>query len=220
MEKMPSHFKKLVESEITNNSFISSLMKRLVERNYESEEHIQRLRQMNMQIGYTIGLTDRELEKLTVLSSLHDIGNLAIPDSILTKPDSLLTEEWKTIKKHPGIGYRIAQSSNRIAFIAKAILTHHERWDGAGYPMGLNGNEIPFVSRIFAIIDAYDAMTHDRVYRKAICHKEALDELKKCAGTHFDPKLVEIFAEMVSCSIDETKSPAWNGLRGNGEKEY
>jgi diguanylate cyclase (GGDEF)-like protein len=194
--------KKSVESEIACNSFVSSLMKGLIERHYELEDHINRLRQMAMQIGYTIGLSDSELEKLTILSSLHDIGNLAIPDNILMKTKGLSVEEWETIKKHPEIGYRVAQSSNKTAFIAKAILTHHERWDGSGYPMRLSGNEIPFVSRIFAIIDAYDAMTHDSVYRKAICHEEAMDELKRCAGTQFDPKLVEIFIEMTSLNVN------------------
>lgn len=193
--------KKLVEDEITRSSFITSLLKRLVEINYESEEHIHRLRQMSKQIGYTIRLSDTEMEDLTLLSSMHDIGNLALPRNILMKPETLSKEEWEAVKKHPVIGYRIAQSSNRTASIAESILTHHERWDGSGYPIGLNGNEIPFISRIFAIIDAYDVMTHDRVYRKAIGHEEALNELRKYAGTQFDPKLVEIFTEMTLCQM-------------------
>ena len=193
--------KNLVESEIARSSFISSLLKRLVKINYESEDHIHRLRQMSKQIGYTIRLSDSEMEDLTLLSSMHDIGNLAIPGNILMKPENLSKEEWEAIKKHPEIGYRIARSSNRTASIAEAILTHHERWDGTGYPIGLNGNDIPFISRIFAIIDAYDVMIHDRVYRKAMGHEEASDELRRCAGTQFDPKLVEIFTEMTLCQM-------------------
>ena len=194
--------KKLVESEVARNSFVSSLAKKLVDRNYESEDHIHRLRQLAMQMGYIIKLSDSEMEELSLLSSLHDIGNLTIPFGILMKPYSLSREEWETVKKHPEMGYRITQSSNRTASVAEAVLTHHERWDGNGYPVGLGGNEIPFISRIFSIIDAYDVMTHERPYREAVTHDKALDELKSCAGTQFDPKLVEIFIEMASAECE------------------
>jgi diguanylate cyclase (GGDEF)-like protein len=196
---------KLVESETARNFIISSLEKTLTDRRYETEEHIQRLRQMSVQIGRSLGLSDKELEELILLSSLHDIGKLAILESILTKQDSLSLEEWEAMKKHPEIGYRIAQSSNRTASIAEAILAHHERWDGSGYPLGLKGNEIPFIPRIFAIIDAYDVMTHDTLYRKATSHEQALDELRRCAGTQFDPKLIEMFTESFLPSANVAK---------------
>jgi diguanylate cyclase (GGDEF)-like protein/PAS domain S-box-containing protein len=189
--------KKLEESNVARNSFIFSLMRSLVERKYECGNHINRLQQMTMKIGYEIRLSEEELEELNLLSSLHDIGNLAIPDRIVMKPDRLTKDEWKAMKKHPEIGYRIAQYSHRTASIAETILTHHERWDGSGYPMGINGNDIPFISRIFSIVDAYDVMTHDKIYRKAMPHEKALIELRKCAGTQFDPKLVEIFTEII-----------------------
>jgi diguanylate cyclase (GGDEF)-like protein/PAS domain S-box-containing protein len=189
--------KKLGLSDVARNSFIFSLLISLVEKNYECGNHINRLQQMTMKIGYEIKLSENELEELTLLSSLHDIGNLAIPDRIVMKPDRLTKDEWKAMKKHPEIGYRIAQYSHRTASIAETILTHHERWDGSGYPMGINGNDIPFISRIFSIVDAYDVMTHDKIYRKAMPHEKALIELRKCAGTQFDPKLVEIFTEII-----------------------
>jgi diguanylate cyclase (GGDEF)-like protein len=193
---------KLMESDTTHNPIISSLEKKLVERNCEPEDHLNRLRQMTIQIGHKMGLSDREVDELNLLVSLHDIGKLAILDRILMKPDVLSAEEWEMMKKHPETGYRIAQSSNRTASIAEAVLTHHERWDGSGYPLGLNGNEIPFFSRIFAIIDAYDVMTRDTVYRKAMSDAEALNELRRCAGTQFDPKLVKMFTEIHTFSVN------------------
>jgi diguanylate cyclase (GGDEF)-like protein/PAS domain S-box-containing protein len=191
---------KLIESDAAHSSIISSLEKKLRDKSYETEDHLQRLRQMTTQIGRKIGLSDRELDELNLLASLHDIGKLAILDNILMKTDTLSHKEWEMIKKHPEIGYRIAQSSNKTASIAEAILTHHERWDGTGYPMGLKGNEIPILSRIFAVIEAHDVMTHNNLYRKALSHKEALEELRRCAGTQFDPSLVEIFIKMASRS--------------------
>jgi HD-GYP domain-containing protein (c-di-GMP phosphodiesterase class II) len=185
---------KLTESEDARSSIISSLVRNLMERNYEPEDHIKRLRQFTLQIGDAVRLTNSELNDLHLLASLHDIGKLAIPDVIIKRRGSLSKREWETVKKHSEIGYRIARSSRRTASIAEAILTHHEWWDGAGYPLGLKGNEIPFISRIFTIIDAYDVMTHDRVYSKTLNHEEALKELRRCAGTQFDPKLVELFS--------------------------
>jgi response regulator RpfG family c-di-GMP phosphodiesterase len=192
---------KLMESDAIHNSIIFSLEKKLVERNCEPEDHLNRLRQMTIQIGHKMGLSDRELDELNLLVSLHDIGKLARLDRILMKPDVLSAEEWEMMKRHPEIGYRIAQFSNRTASIAEAILTHHERWDGTGYPLGLKGDQIPLISRIFAIIDAYDVMTRDTVYRKAISDAEALNELRRCAGTQFDPELVGKFIGMASSSV-------------------
>ncbi|OHE59779.1 MAG: hypothetical protein A2Z47_13520 [Thermodesulfovibrio sp. RBG_19FT_COMBO_42_12] len=149
-----------------------------------------------------MGLSERGLNELNLLASLHDIGKLAILDNVLMKPGVLSTEEWEMIKKHPEIGYRIAQSSNRTASIAEAILTHHERWDGAGYPLGLKGNGIPLLSRIFAIMDAYEVMTHDTAYRKAMSYEEALCELRRCAGTWFDPKLVKMFTGIPNFTLN------------------
>ena len=132
-------------------------------------------------------------EKLELLVTLHDIGKISIDNSILIKTEALSEEEWLEMKKHPSIGYRIAMASSGLKSIAEEILCHHERWDGTGYPQGIGGDEIPLLSRILSIIDAYDAMTNDRPYRKALSHEFALSEIERNSGTQFDPDIVNIF---------------------------
>ncbi|MFA6692517.1 MAG: HD domain-containing phosphohydrolase, partial [Acholeplasmataceae bacterium] len=133
---------------------------------------------------------------LKAISVLHDIGKIAIDDQILNKPGKLNNEEWENIKRHPEIGYRILSSSPEYIQIAEDILYHHERYDGKGYPRGLKGEEIPIRARIITIADSFDAMISDRPYRKALSKQEALNEIKKCAGTQFDPKIAELFIEL------------------------
>jgi len=189
---------KLLESKSVRTSIISSLETTLWERNQETEEHAQRMRHMAMQIGHAIGLSDSELDELALLASLHDIGKIAIPDGILIKPAKLSPEEWETMQKHPEIGYRIAESSPELAPIAEAILAHHEWWDGSGYPQGLKGEQIPLISRIITIVDAYDVMTHARPYKEPCSQQDALEELKRHKGRQFDPKLLELFLGIMS----------------------
>lgn len=188
---------KLLESRSTRGSLIKSLEKTLWERSHETEEHCRRMQEIAQRIGRALKLTDSELDNLKLLAALHDIGKIAIPGSILDKPGILLPEEWETVKNHSEIGYRIALSSPELASIAEAILHHHECWDGSGYPLGLKGERIPLLSRIIAIADSYDVMTNGRPYKKAVSKKEALAEIKRCAGTQFDPELVrkDLFAD-------------------------
>ncbi|MBE3089361.1 MAG: HD-GYP domain-containing protein, partial [Actinobacteria bacterium] len=149
-------------------------------------------------LGRSLKLSENKLNELSLLSTLHDIGKIAIPDEILMKPGKLTEKEWDIVKRHPEVGYNISGSSPLLEPIADAVLTHHEWWNGSGYPQGLKGENIPLISRIISIIDAYDVMTHDRSYKKAISKKEALEELKRCAGTQFDSKLVKIFIQVLS----------------------
>ena len=181
---------KLLESRSTRSSFIKSLEKTLWERSHETKEHCQRMQEMAQKMGRDLELTDSELDNIKLLAALHDIGKIAIPDSILDKPGKLSPEEWETIKDHPEIGYRIALSSPELAPIAEAILHHHEWWDGSGYPLGLKEENIPLISRIISITDAYDVMLNGRPYKKAISKEEALAEIHRCAGSQFDPYLV------------------------------
>lgn len=195
---------KLFRSKSVRSSIISSLKKTLQEKTHETEEHARRVQELALQLGRKLKLSDSQLDELALLAALHDIGKIAIPNSILMKQDTLTQDEWEIIRKHTEIGYRIARSSPELAHIADAILAHHERWDGTGYPRGLKGEEIPLSSRIIAITDAYDVMTHGRIYKRAISRQEALEELNRCAGSQFDPKLVKLFTDLVS----EVNSPS------------
>jgi len=191
------HKNKLFESRDISSSIISSIESSLLERNYETKDHVKQLIDTTLKLGKTARLSKKELDELVLLTTLHDIGKIAISDDILIKKRKLTKKEWKIIKKHPEIGYNIAKLSNQLSPIAEAILSHHERWDGTGYPQGIKGNKIPKISRIVAIINAYDVMVNGRVYKKAINKEEAIEELKKYSGKQFDPKLIDKFIHIL-----------------------
>lgn len=184
---------KLTESKSTRSAIVSALLKTLRTRSYETEEHSCRMQIMALELGEALGLPDSELSRLALLITLHDIGKINVPRKILTKKGGLTSEEWKIIKKHPETGFRITRSTEEFAHVAEDILSHHERWDGSGYPRGLKGRQIPFLARIAAIVDAYEVMTNGRPYRKKISSERAMAEISRCAGTQFDPELVELF---------------------------
>jgi len=148
-------------------------------------------------MGEKIGLSREELNHLSLLTNLHDIGKVNIAEEILKKPSDLTDLEWETIKKHPEKGFAIAMAIKEFAPVADSILAHHERWDGDGYPQGLKGEETPYLARIISIVDAYDVMTTGRPYQQAVSKEEALAEIIKCAGGQFDPELAEEFVEMM-----------------------
>ena len=150
---------------------LTSLEKALEERNYETHEHMNRMRSLALKLGKKLQFSEEKLDELSLLSSLHDIGKIGISDNIILSPLKLTNEEYEIMKKHTEIGFRIANSNLELASIAKGILSHHERWDGKGYPMGLEGKKIPITARIISIIDTYDAMTNDRPYRKLAAKK-------------------------------------------------
>jgi diguanylate cyclase (GGDEF)-like protein/PAS domain S-box-containing protein len=186
---------KLLESKSLHSSIISSIKTTMFEKSHETEEHEERLVALSKMVGQVLDLTDAQLNDLELLSTLHDIGKLSINDNILNKADKLTDEEWLEIRKHPEVGYRIAQASPELVPIADFILCHHERWDGKGYPQGLKGEAIPLLSRIVSVVDSFDAMTKDRPYRKAMPVAAAIDEITKNAGTQFDPEIARIFVE-------------------------
>jgi len=144
-------------------------------------------------VGSRMGLIDAELRMLQYAAVLHDIGKIGIPGNILNKPEALTREEFDTMAQHTIIGERIISRIDYLVPIARIIRSAHERWDGAGYPDGLQGEEIPLASRILLVCDAFDAMTTDRPYRKALPIETALGELGRNAGTQFDPRVVDVF---------------------------
>ncbi len=188
------HKNKILEQKSYHNAMLTSIMATMNLRSQETEEHAQRLVVLSRMIGSHLALPQKSLDDLQLFAMLHDIGKVGIDDRILNKPGKLSEEEWVIMKRHPEIGYRIAISLPELSSVAEYILTHHERWDGTGYPRGLMGEEIPLMSRILAVADAYDAMTEERVYRKKRSKAEAMEEIMNNSGTQFDPAIVEIFA--------------------------
>jgi len=188
---------KFMEVTSPRGALVHSLRKALAESTHETDEHSSRMRFLAVELAHTLGLSDNSIDDLSLLCVLHDIGKVGIPDQILQKAGPLSPEEWEIMRTHPEIGSRIVEGSAELSHVANAILSHHERWDGNGYPRNLEGAEIPLAARVLAVVDAYDAMVSDRPYRRALPHHEAMDEIQRNSGTQFDPDLVHVFAEMM-----------------------
>jgi HD-GYP domain-containing protein (c-di-GMP phosphodiesterase class II) len=154
-----------------------------------------------------MGLDEKEMEAIRLGGPLHDVGKIGIPDEILLKPGRLSEGEMEEIKGHPRLGHRIVGKVRNLASALPLILHHHEYWDGSGYPDGLQGEEIPLVARIFAVVDAYDAMTSDRVYRRAMSKWKAMRELEAGAGSQFDPTVVRVMVEVLSDRAGSLEDP-------------
>ncbi|TFG92743.1 MAG: PAS domain S-box protein [Candidatus Atribacteria bacterium] len=195
---------KLFNGKSREKHFLEAFRIVLKERDPHTSDHAERLQELALSLGERIGLSEYQLGNLKLLSLLHDIGKIGIPDSILFKTYILTPSEFKKMKEHSDIGYRMAKNIPDFASIAQDILHHHERWDGTGYPNGLKGENIPLLSRIISIVDAYDVMQSCRPYKGLISTAEALKEIKRCAGTQFDPQLVEIFLKIVQNNKSKT----------------
>lgn len=177
------------------DSIIKSLVEVLKVKDFAIDGKMERLQLYIRKVSQHFNLSERKIHALTLLAKFHDIGQIGITDHILMKHGSLTEEEVNIMKQHVEIGFGIAQLAQEFARIADWILKHHERWDGKGYPLGLKGEKIPLECRILAVIDAYEAMTSTRPYRKAKTHQEAVCELERCSGFQFDPSIVKIFIE-------------------------
>ncbi len=189
--------KKLMTAKTHHSQALTSLIRALEESDSDTEAHVQRTQKMGETLARRIGINDAQIADLKLLCLLHDIGKVGIPLEILNKPGKLNSREWEVMKTHAEKGYQIAMSSDELRSIAPMIRSHHERWDGKGYPEGLAGQNIPLLSRMIALVDAYDAMVNDRAYRKGLEPEKAQEEIRNNAGTQFDPVLVEEFLKML-----------------------
>jgi len=196
---------KISEGEETHEALINSFKKKLRKRDLRNEKLVNKIQDYAVTIGERLNLSKLKLEELRLLMNLHNIGKLALADEILSKPGSLNKEEWKIVKKLPEVGYRIAESSEQLKPIAEAILSHHEWYNGKGYPRGIKGDDIPILSRISFLVNSFEAMTRDRPYRKRMTYDEAINEIKKYSGVQFDPKVVNIFLNLVEKEKGKTK---------------
>ncbi|MBS3988132.1 MAG: HD domain-containing protein, partial [Erysipelothrix sp.] len=188
---------KVLHGQSSRNEAIMILFNSLIEKYEDERAHSHNVASYCRQIGEHLLLSGDELKELEIAGMMHDIGKITIPDSILHKPDILTSQEWDIMKRHTVNGYQILKSADKYSRLAEYALTHHERWDGKGYPNHLKGEEIPLFSRIIAVCDAYEAMTSRRVYKSALSQEQAISELKRCARTQFDPLIVDIFVEKV-----------------------
>jgi len=174
-------------------------------RDRETEGHSQRVLGMTLQLAEKMGIHGEELIHVRRGTLLHDIGKIAIPDSILQKPGPLNDEEWDTMRRHPSIAFEMLFSINFLEPALEIPYCHHEKWDGSGYPRGLKGEEIPLSARIFAIVDVWDALSSDRPYRKAWSRHKVIEYIKSQSGTHFDPRVVDAFIPLVQEKDQESK---------------
>ena len=167
--------------------------------------HSDRVSEYSVLIGEKLGLPEDQIKTLRIGGLFHDIGKIGIPDSILLKPDKLSDDEYSQIKNHPSIGAHILGSAEIFKDIIPIVKHHHERYDGNGYPSRLKGEEIPYIARIAAVADTFDAMTSRRSYRGPIDIEHVKEEIKRCEGTQFDPQIAEVFLEILNNDYDKIK---------------
>lgn len=188
--------KKLHESQSMRHQTVKAIVKTLNEKSVREKVHSDEVSRISKQIGLAMGLSSEKIKELEIASLLHDIGKISIPDSILNKNGSLTESEYIEVKRHSECGYQILKSVDSYSSLAEIVLHHHERWDGEGYPYGLKGDEIPLLSRIITVADAYEAMISDRPFRNGRSHESAIAEIKACAGSQFDPMIVAAFLKI------------------------
>lgn len=185
--------KALEEVENSYRITLKALVQALETRDFETHGHSERVVTFSLRLGHELGLDKDALRNLELGALLHDIGKIGVPDAILRKPAALNEEEWNKMKLHPQHGQKILRNIPFLEDAAHLVAQHHEKWDGTGYPYGLRGEDIDLSARIFAVVDAFDAMVSDRVYRKGRPYRDAVIELERFAGTQFDPIVVEAF---------------------------
>jgi diguanylate cyclase (GGDEF)-like protein/putative nucleotidyltransferase with HDIG domain len=193
-----------LESKARALSIIYALAATVDAKDHYTYGHSRKVSQYAVALSEALGLPQDKIATIRAAGLLHDIGKIAIPDSILNKKGTLTEEEWKPVTAHPELGVEILRHVIDLVNCLPAILHHHEHHDGKGYPSGLKGKNIPLEARLLAIADAYDAMTSLRPYREQLPPEQALDELKRCSGTQFDPKLVDIFVKTIEQTLPKS----------------
>ena len=204
--KMKKDYQKFLESKIREESqkiknlylkAITSLIKTLEAKDAYHKDHSENVAKLAKKIGGKLGLDNKKIQALSIAALLHDIGKIGVPDNILLKPAKLTAEEYEKVKKHPVTGVEILKPIIDDEDIINAILHHHERYDGKGFPNGLKGENIPLFARIIAIADSIEAMSSKRPYRSTMTHQKIIQELKENSGKQFDPKIVEVVLKML-----------------------
>ena len=190
------------QTAVLRNSVICAFNQLLDLKDLNTGVHSTRLAEWGMRVGQELGLEEAALQNLEVAALLHDIGKVGIPDSILRKPGKLDAEEYALMKKHPEYGWAVLRMLPGFDRAALDILHHHESVDGKGYPAGLKGTEIPIVSRIVCVIDAFDAMVSSRPYRQGLPYEEAVRRLREASGTQFDAVVVECFLSFAHAEME------------------
>ncbi len=183
--------------EETYDQTLLALSSALDARDHETKGHSKRVAEIAFLLGKQLNMSEEQAKKMERGAILHDIGKIGISDDILLKPGPLTDAEWDAMRQHPDIGAKIVESVPFLHDALPVIQHHQERWDGSGYPAGLKGEEIPFMARVFAVVDAFDALTTERPYREKISHTEAVEYLNQHAGKLFDPAIVSAFETMV-----------------------
>ena len=174
------------------------LLRTLSERRPDLQIRLRDIGELALAVGRELHMGPEGLDEVARAAELHDVGKIAVPDAIIDKPGPLDAVEWSFVRRHPLIGERILLAAPALRPVARLVRSSHERWDGGGYPDGLCGDEIPLGARVVSVCDAFEAMTADRPYREAISEDEALDELRRCGGSQFDPMVVEAFCRVIA----------------------
>ncbi|MBN2859701.1 MAG: diguanylate cyclase, partial [Sphaerochaetaceae bacterium] len=189
---------KVYESSSAKNNTIGVVINSLFAKSERESMHSKRVSELSELIATEMGLSSREINRLRITALMHDIGKIGVPEEILNKPDSLTRDEWSLMRRHSEAGYRILSASKDFSDIATAVLEHHERWDGKGYPQGKSGERISLYARIIMVADSFDAMTSERSYKQPMDVDLALQEIARCAGNQFDPEIARLFVSVQS----------------------
>jgi putative nucleotidyltransferase with HDIG domain len=187
---------------------LDAMVSAIESRDCETKHHCRRVQAYAVLLGQRLGLQPEQLVDISYGALLHDVGKIGVPDAILLKPGKLTEQEWEVMRGHTKLGYNIISKIKFLKGASEIVLHHHERWDGKGYPHGTAAGAIPLGARIFSIIDTLDAITSKRPYKEALPIQVARDEIRRCAGTQFDPALVEVFLKISDEELIETRASA------------